>query len=160
VVDLVRGPAAELFPGIPLGMDPWVVEGQAAAVVAHARHGRLDLVEEITSELSQRLTTMLEHPVPNPPSYLMELPLCGSLLLALGMVDLASGKPGPGVRLIALAERFGFLRNFQPTMSAIRAREDAEHADGPAYADAMSEYAGLDRDQLRAAALTCLRGRG
>jgi hypothetical protein len=58
--------------------------------------------------------------------------------------------------MIALAERFGFLRNFQPTMSGAAARSDAERADRPAYDDAVSTYAGLDRAGLRAAALDLL----
>ena len=43
-------------------------------------------------------------------------------------------------------------REFQPTMSAARARRAAENADGAAYADAVSEYAALGRDELREAA--------
>ena len=56
------------------------------------------------------------------------------------------------VRMIALAERLRVLREFQPTMSAARARRAAEDADGAAYADAVSEYAALGRDELREAA--------
>jgi len=63
------------------------------------------------------------------------------------------------VRMIALAERFRFPRNFQPTMSAARAREAAEHADRSAYADAVSAYADLGRQGLRAAAQTALAAR-
>jgi hypothetical protein len=61
--------------------------------------------------------------------------------------------------MIALAERFRFPRTFQPTMSAARARRAAEHADRPAYADAVSTYAGLGRAELRAAAQTVLAAR-
>jgi hypothetical protein len=66
-------------------------KAKAVTVVAHAQHGRLDLVEELTDELPQRLSTMLANPVANPPPYLMELPTCGGLLLALAMVDLDRG---------------------------------------------------------------------
>jgi hypothetical protein len=61
--------------------------------------------------------------------------------------------------MIALAERFRYVRGFQPTMSAARARHVAEQADKPAYADAVSSYADLGRDALRAAASTALRAR-
>jgi hypothetical protein len=61
--------------------------------------------------------------------------------------------------MIALAERFRFPRNFQPTMSAGRARAKAEQADRPAYHDAVSSYAGLGEEELRAAALAALRAR-
>jgi predicted ATPase len=150
----------------PYGLDPWTLEAQAVALVAHANHGRLDAVEEITGSLLHRLPILLMNPTPNPPPYLMEFPICGALLLALGMVDIDGGEhtgdievTRSGIRKIALAERFGFLRGFQPTMSSTRARRAAEQADKPAYDDAVLSYAGLDRDELRAAALTVLRTR-
>jgi hypothetical protein len=97
----------------------------------------------------------------------MELPTCGGLLLALGMVDLDRGaRDGDrratrfGVRMVALAERLRFLRNFQPTMSAARARQAATNADRPAYEEAVSSYAGLGQEDLRAAALALLRESG
>jgi hypothetical protein len=65
--------------------------------------------------------------------------------------------------LLALAERLGVLREFQPTMSAERARRMAQNADGAAYADAVSEYAALERDELREAARVAMAvtsGRG
>ena len=61
--------------------------------------------------------------------------------------------------MIALAERFGLRNGLQPTMSAARARRAAQEADGPAYAEAVSSYAGLDADGLRAAARAALRER-
>ncbi|HEU4946113.1 MAG TPA: BTAD domain-containing putative transcriptional regulator [Kribbella sp.] len=152
--------------GVDSALDPWALEVQAVTVTAHAQHGRPDLVEELTTELPHRLTTMLTDPLANPPAYLMELAICGALLLALAMVDLDRGArtgdeqaTASGVRMIALAERFRFLRNFHPTMSSARARHAAEHADKAAYDDAVSSYAGLDRAELRAAALALLRER-
>jgi hypothetical protein len=44
-------------------------------------------------------------------------------------------------------------------MSAARARHAAEHADRSAYADAVSTYADLGREELRAAAQTALAAR-
>ena len=61
--------------------------------------------------------------------------------------------------MIALAERFGLKNGFLPTMSAARARRAAQDADEPAYADAVSSYAGLGPDALRGAARTALRER-
>jgi predicted ATPase/DNA-binding SARP family transcriptional activator len=166
VVDRLANTEDPMARIVPPDLDPWVVEAHAATVVAHAQHRRLDLVEEITGELSHRLSAMLEHPIAKPPPYLMEFPICGALLLALAMVDLDRGaRTGDeratrsGARMIALAERFRFLRNFQPTMSPARARHAAERADQPAYDDAVSSYADLGRDDLRAAALSALRAR-
>jgi hypothetical protein len=112
-------------------------------------------VAETAAALPDRLSRMLTHPPANPPPFLVEQALCGTLLLAIGMADLQR-EPRTAVRMIALAERFRFLRTFQPTMSAAAARADAERADGSAYADAVSSYADLDRDGLRAAALDLL----
>jgi hypothetical protein len=134
-------------------------------VVAHAQHRRLDLVEEIAGELPHELAAWLINPVATP--YIVEFPICGAVLLALAMVDLDRGARAgderatrSGVRMVALAERLRFLRNFQPTMSSSRARRAAEQADRSAYDEAVSSYADLDHEQLRAAALAALRERG
>ncbi|MEE6263960.1 hypothetical protein [Plantactinospora sonchi] len=135
-------------------------------VVAHARHGRLDLVADVADALPGRLTHLLSHPLVNPPPYLIEQAICGTLLLAIAMADLArarrtgeSALARSAAWMIALAERFRFLRNFQPTMSAASARADAEQADRAAYEEAVSSYADLDRAGIRAAALGLLRER-
>jgi predicted ATPase len=166
-VDLLTNTEDPIF-GIDVDPDrePWTLEAKAVAVVAHAHHGRLDLVEETTGELQHRLSTMLANPVTKPPPFLVEFPICGALLLGLAMVDLDRGQrtgdqraTRSGARMIALAERFRFLRGFQPTMSSARARHAAEQADRSAYDDAVSSYADLGREELRAAALAALRAR-
>jgi predicted ATPase/DNA-binding SARP family transcriptional activator len=163
-VDLVRNVESP-FAGVA-GVDPWALEVQAAAVTAHAQQARLDLVGEIAGELPDKLAAMVANPIANPPA-LVGFPACGAVLLALAMVDLdRGGRTGDpraarsGARLVALAERFRFARNFRPTMSADRARNAAEQADRSAYADAVSSYADLGRDDLPAAALLALRERG
>jgi hypothetical protein len=130
----------------------WPLEVQAVAVITHARFGRLDLVEKNVDALPGLLkATLATAPV-------MQFPVCGSLLAALGLAT-------HEVRMIALAERFGLLRGFQPTMSAERIRAvaggpayDDAVAGGPAYDDAVAAYAGLDHDGLRKAALDLLTG--
>ncbi|MFD0685788.1 AfsR/SARP family transcriptional regulator [Actinomadura fibrosa] len=150
-------------PSLGRGMDPWTLETHCAAVIAHARHGRPEAVERIAAGLPAGLAGMLAEPCPPAPPFFMDLPVCGSLLLALASMDLARA-PSPPVRaraarMIALAERFRFFKTFQPTMSTAHARRAAEDADGPAYSAAVSEYAGLDREALRAAARAILRDR-
>ncbi|PRX46129.1 hypothetical protein B0I33_108276 [Prauserella shujinwangii] len=134
-------------------------------MVAHAQHRRLDRVEPLVRELPEHARAVLAGSPDRPPAPFVDFPVCGALLLALAMVDLDRGRAGDehaarsGVRLVALAERFQYLRNFQPTMSAERAREAARHAAGPAYADAVSAYAGLTPGELRPAALAVLADR-
>ncbi|MFG2176327.1 ATP-binding protein [Streptomyces niveus] len=149
-------------------LDLWAVEIDTAAVMAHAQHGRLDLVAEAAGELRRSLTKALAAPLVSSPMSRLELPACGALLLALATVDLAaveeSTDGGTGLRrsaarLIALAERFRLLRNFQPTMSPARARRTAERADATEYARAAAEYAALPHEDLRAAALDALQQR-
>ncbi|MEV0116768.1 BTAD domain-containing putative transcriptional regulator [Streptomyces sp. NPDC050844] len=146
-------------------LDPWALQIQSAAVTAHAHAGRLGLVADPVDRLRQRLRTLLAGPPRTP----MELPVFGTVLHALGMAGLASAGAGGdtdsdtdtgAVRMIALAERLCVLREFQPTMSAARARQAAEHADRAAYADAVSEYAALERDELWEAARAATWGRG
>jgi predicted ATPase/DNA-binding SARP family transcriptional activator len=149
-------------------LDPWALQIQATAVVAHAHHGRLGLVVEITGALPAALSALTADPGPPPGTLAASygLAVCGSLLLALAMTDIDRGQragdsaaPRSGARMIALAERFGLKNGLQPAMSAARARRAAREADGSAYADAVSSYAGLDPESLRAAARAALRER-
>ena len=149
-------------------LDPWALQVQAVAVVAHAHHGRLGLVAEITGALPAALSALTADPGPPPGTLAASygLAVCGSLLLALAMTDIDRGQRAAdagfarsGARMIALAERFGLKNGLQPTMSAARARRAAQDADGPAYAEAVSSYAGLDPEGLRAAARAALRER-
>jgi predicted ATPase/DNA-binding SARP family transcriptional activator len=164
VVDRLKDPEDANIP--EPGMNPWILEAKAIAVVAHAYEGRADLVEEVVAEIARRLPEMLANPVPNPPPYLMERQICGALLLALAVVDLDLGRrtgddraARSGARLVALAERFHFLRAFQPTMAAARAQRAARQADGPAYDEAVSSYADLGGEEMAAVALSALRER-
>ncbi|MGH3401345.1 MAG: ATP-binding protein, partial [Streptosporangiaceae bacterium] len=161
--DARPGPGGDLS-----GLDHWALQVQAIAVVAHAHHGRLDLVAEITGALPAALAALTADPGPLPgtldASY--GLAVCGTLLLALAMTDIDRGRRAAdaglarsGARMIALAESFGLRNGLQPTMSAGRARRAAQDADGPAHADALSSYEGLDPDGLRAAARAALQAR-
>jgi len=153
--------------GGPSRLDPWALQIQATAVVAHARHERLGLVAEITGALPAALSALITDPGPaGTLAVSYGLTVCGSLLLALAMADIDQGRragdcaaASSGARMIALAERFGLQNGLPPTMSPARARQAAQEADGPAYAGAVSSYAGLDPDGLRAAARAALRER-
>ncbi|MEV0224352.1 BTAD domain-containing putative transcriptional regulator [Streptomyces sp. NPDC050704] len=145
--------------------DRWVLQTLSVAVTAHAHAGRLELVAQPVDRLRQGLRTLLS----DPSGSHMELSVFGTALHALGMAGLASGDDASAtVRMIALADRLRVLRDFQPTMSSDRARKAVEAAGNTAraaYADAVSEYAALGRDELREAAravmaVTATSGRG
>ncbi|MEU9453026.1 BTAD domain-containing putative transcriptional regulator [Streptomyces sp. NPDC048277] len=130
-------------------LDSWSLQVQAAALAAHAQHGRLEPVAHLADGLRKRLLGMLSG-APGAGD-LLELPVYGSVLLALGFAGLARGETA-AVRLMALAERLPVMRDL-PTLSSARSRQAAENADRAAYADARSEYAALEQEELRATAL-------
>jgi predicted ATPase/DNA-binding SARP family transcriptional activator len=158
------GPGGGLY-----SLDPWALSAQAITVITHAQHGRLDLVAEITEALPAALTALTADPGPPAGAPTTSYPGYsgwGSLLLALAMTDIDHAQRAgdeqavqQGARMVALAERFGFPYGWRPTMSFARARQAARDADGPAYADAVASYAGLDPESLRAAARAALADR-
>ncbi|MEW2403072.1 BTAD domain-containing putative transcriptional regulator [Streptomyces sp. NPDC046862] len=146
-----------LLRGEPAGLESWTVEAQSAAVIAHARHGRLDLVPDVVAQLPGKLEALLTLPAAPQPLYVMDLPVCGTLLLTLAFIDADRGRKSSAARLIALAERF--RRSFRPTLSPADVRELVGRTARAAYDDAVSAYAALGRDELREAALEVVRAR-
>jgi hypothetical protein len=71
-------------------------------------------------------------------------------MISIPVAGLAGGDPC-AMRVLASAERLWVLREFPSAMSAERARQAAENADGAACADAVSEYAALGRVELHKA---------
>jgi predicted ATPase/DNA-binding SARP family transcriptional activator len=143
--------------GAPGGADPllesWALQVQSAAVAAHARLGRTEPVAATAARLRARLAAQLAEPgAGGSPA---RLPLHGTMLLALGLDALARGDTS-GVRYVALSERLGVLREFQPSMSEAGARAAAREADGAAYSGAVAEYAALGRAELLPRALALL----
>ncbi len=160
-VDQAAGDEYSFYRNEATGLEPWVLETQALAVAAHATHGLLEPVEELAASLAGKLRTMLLNPNVHPPSFVVELALCGALLLAVAMAELERNAGDPrarraAARMIALAERFRFVRNFQPTMAPARVSQVARQADAAAYARAAASYAALHEDELRRTALELL----
>lgn len=130
-------------------VDSWWLKLRSAALAAHAQHGRLEPVAGLAGELREQLLGLLAGaPEDRAP---VELPIYGTILLALGLAGLAQGD-GTAVRLLALTERMSAVREF-PTLSSARSRQAAENADKAAYTEAKSVYAALGREELRAVAV-------
>jgi len=142
------------------GFAAWRIEVQGVSAIAHLRHGRGDLVADDVARLAGDATDLLDMPTAGMPPSFMLYPLCGVVLLALGVTDVLRGEERTGAALIALADALRCSRNFHPTMSPDWFRELAANADRVAYDDAVRGYAGLPIEELRTAALTLLRGRG
>jgi hypothetical protein len=109
--------------------------------------------------LLQGTSPVVRHGVPHEPNPLLGRDQDIAAVAGLLRSWRVTSSSRSGARMIALAERFRFLREFQPTMSSARARHAAQQADGPVYDDAVSSYADLGCDDLRAAALEALRAR-
>ncbi|HTJ70134.1 MAG TPA: BTAD domain-containing putative transcriptional regulator [Actinospica sp.] len=147
--------------------ESWAREVEAMAVIAHAQHGRLALVGELTGRFPRAATRLIADAAVGSTMSYADFPHFGKLLLALAVLDIDRGNrtgdthaTTAGARMIALAERFRVKCGFEPTMSVDRVRRMAEQADGPAYVEAVSTYAGLDADALRDAAAQAVLARG
>ncbi|MCW6004005.1 AfsR/SARP family transcriptional regulator, partial [Micromonospora sp. CPCC 205371] len=110
------------------GIEGWTLEVEAATVMAHVHHDRLDLAAPLAAALPARLSALLTTLAVNR-TYLLGLPVGGALLLALATVDLKQGAATSGARLTALAERFYFFRGYRSTMAHEEIRRAAEEAD-------------------------------
>ncbi|GAA3392590.1 ATP-binding protein [Cryptosporangium minutisporangium] len=137
------------------GLRSWATEVQAAAVIAHAFAGRLADVPEFIAGLPDLLAQTVALVAES--ESMVGFPTCGALVLARALVELSDGRAASGARMVALADRLGVTGGFQSPHSVARARALAESADGPAYVDAVSAYAGLDRESLLVAASDAAR---
>ncbi|MET8546773.1 AfsR/SARP family transcriptional regulator, partial [Kitasatospora sp. NPDC004799] len=126
-VELLAGLAAESSAD-----RSWALELVAVCVAAHARHGELDRVAALAAGLPRRLAELLGRP-----AALVEGPLAGTLLLALGLVALDGGtrdgdpeRTRRGVRLVVLAERFRCLQVVVPEGVVLRRVQHLQQGGG------------------------------
>ncbi|MBS2964288.1 hypothetical protein KGA66_14605 [Actinocrinis puniceicyclus] len=157
-----RARAGELM----LHTQTWSLQVEAMALIAHAQHDRLALVGRLAGRMPRTASTLITAKVNGSSMSYEDFPIVGTLLVALAVLDLDRGRrtgdaraARSGARMIALAGRFRFNCGFQPTMSAARVARLAEQADMQAYTEAVSAYAGLGADALRAAAAAAVLGR-
>lgn len=140
-------------PGLPetIGHEPWVYYPQAAAVCAHVRHGRRELVVAERADLRRIAPEILGGGDP-----FVDYPAVGSLLVALAEWEL-SGAPDDAaadraVRLLVIADMFNYNRQL-PSLSWRPAVERAEAVLPGGLARARAEIGPRRAPELRAEAL-------
>jgi predicted ATPase/DNA-binding SARP family transcriptional activator/tetratricopeptide (TPR) repeat protein len=149
LVDAMRAITARVLP--PIGIEPWVMMGEAWALTAFARYGqRAD--EPYAAELygccRSRLLPALDYRY-------VDFPVCGTVLFAVGAWGLLrSALPAAAAaRLLVLAERFAYNRML-PTMDWAAVEPYAERRAPGRIAALRTEYGdrrGPDlRDEVRA----------
>ncbi|MFN8195501.1 MAG: AAA family ATPase [Nocardioidaceae bacterium] len=128
------------FTGTPAsGLEPWVIIADGAALAAYVRHAHTEAQRRRTSELAARVQaalTDLAHGL----THMVDFPVTGMGVFALGGHAVAHGDPEHGLRLLALAHRFGYNRSF-PVLAWEPAAELAARV-APGRLDALlEEYA-------------------
>ncbi|MEZ0579927.1 BTAD domain-containing putative transcriptional regulator [Nocardioides sp. MH1] len=138
---LARAAADELiamrFPGVPTSdLAPWVIFGEAIAVVTHARFGGGEPGAAYHDRLAAKATKVIESGGGG-----LDYPVLGTLLFALGTWGLHqhSVPAEDAVHLVVLAERFAYNR-FNPSTSWEAAVSAAEEIAPGVLARFQEEY--------------------
>lgn len=131
-LELYRAAVDELagltFPGLgpPTGLEPWALYGESAGTTAFAVHAVTDADvaqgRALYASLLAKAPRVLETDRPH-----LDYPVAGLVLHGLGAWGLLRGAMpvATAVRLLVLAERFGYPRH-SPTMSPARTDDTAE----------------------------------
>ncbi|NUP02940.1 MAG: AAA family ATPase [Nonomuraea sp.] len=125
-------------PGVPEGgATPWTIIAESVALTAYAYHAGPEDVrygEELFAAMSGYDLLDLGSPI-------LDYPLCGSMLFALGAWGLLRGATAPrdAVTLLVLAERFAY-NNSMPSMTMERIEPYAERAAPGTIAQVRAEY--------------------
>ena len=147
------------IPGMELALElsPWVLFSESCALVAHVRHDRAADAADLAAELGSRVPELLVLD-----DQRLDIPVVGGVLFAMGSWLLASGssEPADAVRMLVLANRFGYYRGI-PCMAwqggvdlaerqapGVLSRVEDEYA-GRRAADLIEETAALVQRALR-----------
>ena len=150
--------AALTFPGMgtPTGLEPWALYGESTGTTAFAVHAvsEQDVREgaALFADLLAKAPRVLE-----PDRWRMDYPVAGLVLHGLGAWGLLreAMAPAVAVRLLVLAERFGYQR-FAPTMDPARTRPVAEQRVPGLVATLHTEFADRTAPELLPEARTAL----
>jgi predicted ATPase/DNA-binding SARP family transcriptional activator len=133
------------------GLEPWTLIALATDLAAHTRYAATSEQRSHAAELAAQLGDLLEK-FPTVPDPSVDFPISGMALAALGIWLLTGNVSGddaePGVRLVALAQGFGYNRWF-PVMDWDHLVELAETAAPGRLAAVLEEYDGRQGRELR-----------
>lgn len=143
------------------GLEPWTLVAEAAALMAHTRHGSTPSDAEVRDELAA-LTIEKSHTLLELQPAHLDYPVSGMSFAALAQWLFASEEPErqrDGIHLLALADRFSYNRTF-PVMAWDPLAEAAEKAD-PGRLDALlTEYDGRPGRDLLPEGIATLKRAG
>jgi predicted ATPase/DNA-binding SARP family transcriptional activator len=127
------------FPGIDTsGLEPWVLFGEATALAVYAYHAPADdqVGPALFDAVRSRVGAVLDPEYPY-----LDYPVCGVVLLALGLWGLLreAFPKRDAVRLIVLADRFAYNRSV-PTLSWDRAVARVDELAPDLRAEVEAEY--------------------
>lgn len=154
-IDIARN---RRMPGLAVDVvtTPWLLFAESSALFAHVAHGAREESRDLADVLRGKLVTVLD-----PTALRLDYPVAGCVLLAVGAWDLVDGEDRvsrrTAVRMIALAERFGYQRML-PTMGWANVVAMAENLAPGLLAESLEEYAGRPPAGLREDALALARG--
>jgi len=138
------------FAGIePSGMEPWTMVAEAAALLAHARHGSTPEDARVSDELAARTLDKTRCLLQDQVAHL-DYPVSGMSFAALAQWLFASDEPSrqsAGIPLLAVADRFSYNRTF-PVMAWVPLAEAAERIDAGRLDALLGEYAGRPGREL------------
>lgn len=145
----VEAARSRSVPGLELDLDltPWVLFACSCALAAYVAHDRAAEARDLLAELEQRLPELLALD-----DQRLDVPVAGCVMFAIGLGRLAAGPEDPeerrdAVRLLVLAERFGYFRGIPST--AWQAGVDyAERTAPGVLPEVQEEYAGRRAAEL------------
>ena len=151
------------FPGVESdGLEPWVVVALGTAVTAHVRHAATSAERERTAALAHGAAHAVVALLTGPEGA-VDYPVTGMALAGLGARVLTTATTDnardAGVRLLALAEAFGYNRWF-PVMAWEPLHAYADAAAPGRLAVVRDEYASRRGYQLHGEVLIALAAGG
>ena len=133
---------------LPVEFAPWVIYPEAATIAAHVRHGRAADVADMLEHLVEKVGQLLAGE-----SGFLDYPVAGTVIYSLALwelarADLDDDEAERAVRMLVLADVFGYNRTLPSLGWALPARLAEERRPG-LLETFRQEYAGRNAPELR-----------